>query len=125
MPDSIEGYLHHKADRETLRFYVQTAIFCQFTGRPLDVRHAVAVTVTSPAGDTRTYAIAAAHWDARKDKVLARMPAGYTLAVLDGRKLFGRPGPRKLRPARPATAPSPQRLPRAPRVSGRVPRARP
>ena len=53
MPDATEAKgndegssdLQRKVDRETLRFCVQTAIFCQFTHQPLDVCQAVAVTV--------------------------------------------------------------------------------
>ena len=107
----------------TLRFCVQSAIFCQFTHQPLDVRHAVAVSVRSPAGGTSTYTITAAHWDARKDTVLAGMPAGYTLEVLDGRELFGRSRARDKPRARTAQGPAVQQPPRGPRPSGPVPQA--
>jgi hypothetical protein len=131
VPDATEAkgkeegssYLKRKVDRETLRFSVQTAIFCQFTRQPLDVRQAVAVTVRSPAGGTRTYTTTAAHWDARKDTVLAGMPAAYTLEVLDGRELFGRSRAREEPRTRTTQGPSVQHPPRGPRPGGPVPLA--
>jgi hypothetical protein len=127
MPDTSgvpdDSYLRRTVDRETLRFHVQRAIFCPFTHQPLDVRQAVVVTLTSPGGSATTYAIAAAHWDSRKDKVFSRMLAGYTLEVLDGRELFGRRRPSgKPQATQPGKGPSVQPPP-MPRTGGPTPQA--
>jgi hypothetical protein len=61
MPDLADGQrddeparqVRRAVDRNSLRFYVQQAIFCQVTGHVLDVRQAVALRAEDPAGRVR------------------------------------------------------------------------
>jgi hypothetical protein len=121
MPDTAGGRTQRSADREALRYCVQRAIFCEITGQVLDVRRAVALITELPSGQKSTIVMTAATWDERKGALFEALP-DLKARMLDGRELFGRPGTRKPRGARPATAPRPQMPPRAPRPSGPAPR---
>lgn len=90
------------ANRALIKYAVQRAIFCPFSGAILDVSRAVLVQATG----SRPFICTAAHWDTVKDSVAAGIQeakdAGtigqdVTLDVLDGRDYWTPAG--RVRPA--------------------------
>lgn len=116
------------ADRTALLAFVVRRGLCDATGDPLDVRNAVAMTVTVEPGVSRLAVVTAAHWDSGTGALSSADPAADK-DVLDGRRLFGDgPPPGALtRSARPQPQPSQAPLMHQPRrvaeAGGRVLRA--
>ncbi len=81
--DTIE----HEVNRQVLLYGVQRQIMCQHTGKILDVRTAVMVTIKTPA-QTVVDVMDPGHYDTIADAVAKVCEAkGYTLEVVDGRQL--------------------------------------
>src|SRR5260370_11300100 len=76
------------ADQAALLAFVLRRGTCDATGEPLDVRNAVAMTVTVEPGVSRLAVVTSAHWDGGKGALSAADPAADK-DVLDGRLLFG------------------------------------
>jgi hypothetical protein len=73
-------------DREVLRAAVMRSITCGRTGRVLDVRTAVLITVTMPDGRVGTEVLDGAAYDAVADVLGDACRArGATLELIDGR----------------------------------------
>ena len=130
-PDDRNGEARGRAvhaDQAALLAFVLRRGLCDATGDPLDVRNAVAMTVTVEPGVSRLAVVTAAHWDGRHGALSSADPAADK-DVLDGRRLFGDgPPPGALtRSARPQPQPSRAPLVQAPRrvpgAGGRVLRA--
>jgi hypothetical protein len=116
------------ADQAALLAVVLRRGVCDATGEPLDVRNAVAMTVTVAPGVSRLVVVTRAHWEGGTGALSSADPAADK-DVLDGRRLFGDGPPpgalsREARPQRqPGRVPLMQRPPRVPGASGRVLRA--
>lgn len=84
--------LQTKVNRELLKFAVSHAITCPVSGKVLDVRRAVLLTVTFPSGNVSQVCMSADEWSSVEGKFREGMDAGkYSgLAVLDGRELYRR-----------------------------------
>jgi hypothetical protein len=117
--DEAARHLRHRVEKETLKFHVQRAIFCQVTGRVLDVRRAVALRAEDPAGRTATVVMTGDAWDANKKRLLANAAAAaLKTEVLDGRQLHKRTPQGGRRGKAVALQPPPP----SPRASGPAPR---
>lgn len=87
--DAIEA----KVNRELIKYAVQRAIFCPYTGQVLDMRRAVLVQVKGGG----SFIMTADWWDAQKANVLlgiedaknaGAIPADTQVEVLDGRDYY-------------------------------------
>jgi hypothetical protein len=117
------------ADQAALLAVVLRRGVCDATGEPLDVRNAVAMTVTVAPGVSRLAVVTRAHWEGGTGALSSADPAADK-DVLDGRRLFGDGPPPGALTKTAARAPQrssrvrllqqPQRVPRA---GGQVPRA--
>jgi hypothetical protein len=73
-------------NREVLKYAIQRQIFCKVSGRALDIRTSVLVTITTASGTTGSDVFDGSVWDLRADTVTAACAErGWTLDVIDGR----------------------------------------
>lgn len=79
----VLSQIARRANREILKYAVQRAMFCEFTGSVLDVRRAVLVEAPH-----KSYIITTEHWDKVKDSILDHPSLAGKVKVLDGRDYY-------------------------------------
>ena len=90
MADTMSD-LDRRVNREVLKYAVQRAITCALTGKVLDKRTAVSVTVINASGKRGAMVCDGPAYDGIKDALIAEaLKKNATLEILDGRELHRR-----------------------------------
>ena len=100
--DVILDPFRRKMQRELLKFAIQSSrtFMCEFSGKPLDVRKSVLITMKKDGKDLKDYLMDGEHWDKHKAGIMSKLAGkpGYEIEVIDGRVLNGGKKPKGGKP---------------------------